>query len=119
MKRILILIVLACFFSMIFNQFGYTESSVSLETYQRETERRGEYMLFDLAVLRPLGIAACAIGTAGFIVSLPFVAFSGGFDTAVDEFLKKPGRFTFERQLGDMNFTYCLLVILYIQYSSF
>lgn len=104
MKRLIITFILVCFFSITFNQSVFAQTVGSLETYQRETETRGEHILFDLAVLRPLGIVACAIGTAGFIVSLPFVAFSGGFDTVVNEFLTKPGRFTFERQLGDMNF---------------
>ncbi|HPP42194.1 MAG TPA: hypothetical protein PLM23_06705 [Syntrophorhabdaceae bacterium] len=59
----------------------------------------------DLIIMRPLGIAACAIGTAGVIISLPFVVFSGGFGTVVNQLLIKPGNFTFERRLGDFGFT--------------
>ncbi len=62
-------------------------------------------MLFDLLVLRPLGLVSCVIGVAGYIASSPFMATSGGIDdAALNEFIKKPAQFTFERQLGDTNF---------------
>ncbi|HVN95801.1 MAG TPA: hypothetical protein VMT62_05195 [Syntrophorhabdaceae bacterium] len=62
----------------------------------------GESMLFDLLFLRPLGIAACAIGTAGAIVSLPFTIPTGTAGDAVKALVTAPGNYTFVRPLGQL-----------------
>jgi hypothetical protein len=61
---------------------------------------RGESMLFDLIFLRPLGIAACAIGTAGTIISLPFAIPTGRTGEVVNALMTEPGDYTFVRPLG-------------------
>lgn len=58
-------------------------------------------MLFDLILARPLGLAATALGTGLFFVSLPFSAIGGNSDVAFKKLVVAPGRFTFNRPLGE------------------
>ncbi|MBN1627000.1 MAG: hypothetical protein JW944_10795 [Deltaproteobacteria bacterium] len=54
----------------------------------------------DILVVRPLGVAATLVGTAIFIVSMPFSAPSGSISKVADEIVLKPARFTFKRPVG-------------------
>jgi hypothetical protein len=56
----------------------------------------------DAFILRPLGIAACAIGIAGSILALPFAITSRSEDRLGQQFIKKPFEYTFTRPLGDV-----------------
>ncbi len=106
MKRAISFVLFLCFISVLFCQPLYSQSIQGTEpVVTSKNNPSGTMIIFDLIIMRPLGIAACTIGTAGFIVSLPFVAFSGGFNNVVNELLAKPGHFTFERQLGDFSFS--------------
>jgi hypothetical protein len=76
------------------------------ESYKKTSTRKsttsGEKMIIDFLIARPLGILSCAVGFAATLVTVPFVIFSQ--DTSgrvVDEFLTKPGDFTFTRPLGE------------------
>jgi hypothetical protein len=60
----------------------------------------GEAMAADLVLLRPLGIAATAIGTVFFVASLPFSAPGGNAKGAFDKLVAEPAGFTFARPLG-------------------
>jgi hypothetical protein len=55
----------------------------------------------DIIFARPLGIATGIVGTAIFIVSLPFTIPSGGVDEAADMFIVKPFQFSFTRKFPD------------------
>ena len=59
-------------------------------------------MAFDLVVARPVGIAATAVGTALFIVSLPFSLLGGNSDVAYEKLIKDPARHAFQRPLGQL-----------------
>ena len=61
----------------------------------------GGAMMFDLAVVRPVGIVATAVGCVFFIVSSPFSALGGNIDTAGQKLVKDPVAFTFKRPLGE------------------
>jgi len=54
----------------------------------------------DLVILRPVGIAATAIGTGAFIVSLPVTYANGTTQQTSETLVMKPLRFTFKRPLG-------------------
>ena len=54
----------------------------------------------DVLVCRPLGIAATVIGSAVFIVSLPFSALGHNVDETASILVKEPFRFTFQRPVG-------------------
>ena len=64
-------------------------------------ENSAEQMFIDFLFLRPLGIAATALGTAMFIVSLPFSASGGNIKEAFLTMMAEPAKFTFARPLGD------------------
>ena len=59
-------------------------------------------MLLDAFLLRPLGLAATALGTAAFIVSLPFSLPTRSADDAAKALVVKPARYTFARPLGQV-----------------
>lgn len=57
-------------------------------------------MTGDLVVARPLGVAITAIGTAVFVVSLPFSALGGNVTQSADVLVAGPVNETFVRCLG-------------------
>jgi hypothetical protein len=63
-------------------------------------EATGEAMLADVLVLRPFGIVATALGTATFIVALPFTLLTRSVDKAAQRLVVDPAKFTFVRPLG-------------------
>lgn len=96
-KKCLIIMVIAAMMIM-------PLASNALATEYFETENpSGGAMMFDLAVVRPVGIIATAIGCVFFVVSSPFSALGGNFDTAGEKLVKDPASFTFKRPLGDFN----------------
>jgi hypothetical protein len=65
-----------------------------------EDEPGAGAMVTDALVARPLGIVFTAVGTAAFIVSLPFTALGGGMSQAADKLVVGPAKETFVRCLG-------------------
>ena len=63
-------------------------------------DRNAPAMMFDLVVLRPLGLAGFAVGTAFFIVSLPFSVLGGNTGEAARKLVLVPAKYTFTRPLG-------------------
>ena len=63
-------------------------------------DRNAVSMMFDLVLLRPLGLAATVIGTAFFVVSLPFSALGGNTGEAANKLVVAPAKYTFSRPLG-------------------
>jgi hypothetical protein len=59
-------------------------------------------MGFDLLLARPVGLAATVLGTAIFVVGLPFEAISGDFADPARRLVVEPAKFTFTRKLGVM-----------------
>jgi hypothetical protein len=57
-------------------------------------------MAADLIIARPLGLAATVLGTAVFIVALPFSAISGNVSDPARRLIVEPAEFTFTRPLG-------------------
>ena len=68
--------------------------------YVTGEDRNAVSMMFDLVVLRPLGLAATVVGTAFFIVSLPFSALGGNTGEAANKLVVAPAKYTFSRPLG-------------------
>ncbi len=54
----------------------------------------------DVAILRPLGAAATAVGFACFVATLPLVAPNLEFGTSWEVFVLAPGKYTFTRPIG-------------------
>jgi len=59
----------------------------------------------DTVVARPLGIASIIVGTAFFIVTLPFAITSGTTKETADTLIGEPFRFTFDRPVGEFKQT--------------
>jgi uncharacterized membrane protein YfcA len=64
-------------------------------------ERSAESMVFDLALVRVVGLVGIVFGTGAFILSLPFSALGGNTDEAFQRLMADPARYTFKRPLGD------------------
>ena len=94
-KKTLILMTVA---SLLIIPFG---STAMAQEYFETEEPSGGAMMFDLAVVRPVGIVATAVGCVFFIVSSPFSALGGNIDTAGEKLVKDPVAYTFKRPLGE------------------
>ena len=60
-------------------------------------------MIADVAIARPFGAVMTVLGTAAFVVSLPFSALGGNIDEAADQLVIGPAKSTFVRCLGCRN----------------
>jgi hypothetical protein len=63
----------------------------------------GAAMFVDGLVIRPLGVAATLLGSAIFIVTLPFSALGGNVGQARQALIDEPAIMTFKRPLGQFN----------------
>jgi hypothetical protein len=70
---------------------GYIDDSVTPEA-----------MLADGLLVRPLGLCGLVLGTATWIVTLPFSLLGGNVGEATDALVVEPAKFTFVRPLGDL-----------------
>jgi hypothetical protein len=57
----------------------------------------------DAVVGRPLGLVATVLGSAIFVVSLPFSATSGSIKPAAEALVVRPPKDTFSRPIGDLH----------------
>ncbi len=62
-----------------------------------------EAMVIDTGVARPLGLVGTVIGSAFFVVSLPFSAIGGNTPAAWNNLVATPATYTFHRPLGEFN----------------
>lgn len=65
----------------------------------------GGSIIFDVILVRPLGVATLALGTAFFVVSLPFGVTSGSTGKAAKVLIAEPFNFTFARPLGEFGYS--------------
>ncbi len=63
-------------------------------------------MMADGVLARPLGLASTVIGSAFFIVTLPFTIPSGSVGSAKRQMIDYPAWFTFKRPLGEFGTRY-------------
>ncbi len=62
---------------------------------------KGPAMVFDLLFARPIGLVGTALGSAVFVVSLPFTLLGGNVGEAGKVLVIDPVKFTFVRPLGE------------------
>jgi len=62
------------------------------------------YAFADLAVARPLAVAAGIVGAGVFVVTLPFTLPTKSTNAAAKIFIVKPFQFSFVRDFPDENF---------------
>jgi hypothetical protein len=73
---------------------------------QQDNTRTGDRatdMAVDLVVVRPLGLVGAVIGTAGFIVALPFTLPTGTAGETARAWIGEPLEYTFNRPLGEFD----------------
>lgn len=62
----------------------------------------GGEMMLDGILIRPLMLVSTVLGTAVFVITLPFTAFGGNVGDAADRLIVEPGAYTFGRPLGEI-----------------
>lgn len=87
---------------------GLSASLVVLPARAGDTRTGGpapsaEAMAIDLIMVRPASLVATVLGTATFIVSLPFSILGGNVDDAGKNLVLKPAKTTFIRPLGEFD----------------
>lgn len=94
-KKTLSLVMVA---SLLILPFG--SAAMAQEYFESEDPGGGE-MLFDLCVVRPVGLVATAVGAVAFVLSWPFSALGDNTDVASQKLVKEPAAYTFKRPLGE------------------
>ena len=61
-----------------------------------------EQMTLDLIIVRPLSLVGTLVGTVVFVVALPFNAITLNFSDPARRLILEPARYTFTRELGDL-----------------
>lgn len=97
-KKITI-VVLVAWLALLFGQ-GHTVVLAQERIKALDDDKAG-YMMGDLVVMRPLGIAATAVGTVFYVLSLPFSLAGGNEAEARQKLMADPAGYTFTRPLGD------------------
>lgn len=76
-------------------------STALAEEYFEKEEPSGGLMLADFIFVRPFGLAATAIGSIFYVVSLPFSLLGENPGEAGLALVKEPAAYTFKRPLGE------------------
>ncbi len=85
--------VIAAALSLLLAASSYADDSV--------TGDKGSDMVLDLVITRPFGLVATVVGTAVFVVALPFSIPSGNVKETADVLVRRPLVYTFDRPLGE------------------
>ncbi len=79
---------------------SFATSALAQEYFQTK-EPGGGAMMYDMVVVRPIGLVATAVGSVFWLISLPFSASGDNVDTATEKLVKEPAAYTFDRPLGE------------------
>ena len=66
-----------------------------------DLDEKAGFMAGDFFVVRPLGIAATAVGSVIYVLSLPFSLAGGNEEEARQKLVIDPAEYTFTRPLGE------------------
>jgi len=74
------------------------------ESYPNKSDNdvSAEAILADGLILRPAGVLATLLGSAAFVVTLPFTIPTKSVDKAAQKLVVEPARYTFTRPLGEI-----------------
>ena len=100
LKKILLLLLTVSLIMGSLYSTGWAGDTTK-DKWVREDPVGQGWSAMDIIFARPLGIAAGIVGTAIFIVSLPFTIPTGGVADAADMFIVKPFQFSFTREFPD------------------
>jgi hypothetical protein len=71
------------------------------DDYMQTEKPTGGMMMWDAVAMRPIGIAATAVGAVVWLVSYPFAALGGNTDESTQKLVVEPFDWTFQRPLGE------------------
>jgi uncharacterized membrane protein YoaT (DUF817 family) len=71
--------------------------------YQFVEPGSAEAMVADALVARPIGLVTTVVGSAVYVVSLPFSLLGGNEKQAREKLVYEPSAFTFKRPLGEFS----------------
>ncbi len=95
-KKIFILMIVL---SLVIVPFG---GAFALEKhpFTEKKDTTAGFMVFDALMVRPLGLGATILGTAVFVLALPFTAPTGYTQKSYNKLMADPAKYTFKRPLG-------------------
>ena len=91
------IMILLCIVSLIIMPLGASALANSVKPLP---EIGADTMVADFVAVRPLQLASLILGTATFIVSLPFSALGNNVNQAYEMMMAEPARLLFKRPLG-------------------
>jgi len=80
---------------------GSSHSHTSYHGYSFAESGSAEAMVADVVIARPVGLVATIVGSAVYVVSLPFSLLGGNEKQAREKLVEDPSKFTFKRGLGE------------------
>ena len=81
--------------------FFHFASVAPAKEHLEDLDEKAGFMAGDLLVVRPLGIAATAVGAVIYVISLPFSLAGGNEEEARQKLVIDPATYTFSRPLGE------------------
>jgi|GEM_PF-206506 len=84
--------------ALLFVPFG--SSAIASVDFEKKDPSAGA-MIADFVLVRPIAIAALVVGSAFFIVALPFSAIGGNVKASAKSLVVKPAKYAFVRPLGE------------------
>jgi hypothetical protein len=88
---------------VVFFLFSMIHVPAFAEPGENAFEPSGADMLTDLVFVRTTSFVSTVLGTAVFLVSLPFTAAGGNVGEAAEKLVVNPGKLTFCQPLGDLD----------------
>lgn len=98
MKKIIVICLTA---ALLAPAWGSSVLAGDMDEAMRERQSQAEDIpvIIDVLILRPAGLAACAVGLIAAAIALPFAIPSGSTDK-VGALIQEPFYYTFKRPLG-------------------
>lgn len=78
------------------------DTAVPHQEHTEESADSAGLILVDALLLRPLGLAATVLGTAAFVLTLPFSLPTNSAGKAAKALVVQPATYTFARPMGEV-----------------
>ncbi|HSR10482.1 MAG TPA: hypothetical protein VLS90_03490 [Thermodesulfobacteriota bacterium] len=88
--------------SILFLAMVFSISAPAFAQQVRE-DMKDRQIFSDVLFMRPLGLAATVIGSAVFVLSLPFAIPSRSVEAVAQRLVVDPAKFTFTRPIGEFD----------------
>ncbi len=85
---------------------GVITFSLNIEGSAQIKSPDDEIPMMDILIARPMGVAAGIVGTALFVVTLPFTVPTSSVDRSAKMFITDPFHFSFCRKFPDESFEF-------------